>query len=150
MKTIVYYCDSWTELDIFNGGRDYISLNIFKGQRLPIKNMGEDTVVVFSNYKTKEVFGTCRLRLWADTMKCLNYVGSFGWGQESYQIGIQDVRLFTKPVKYSDVQIAVGGQHLTKKGNMWKRGRNCIPVYQTGDLGGGVARRFREFITERQ
>ena len=147
MVYIVYYCDSWTELELFTGQTDFISINLYKGQRVPFKNMGQDTVVVFSNYKTKEIFGTCRLRFWDDTTSCLKCVGPFGWSQETYQIGIQDVRMFSKTVKYSDVQVAVGGEHLMKKGNMWKRGRNCIPVYQTGDKGGLVAKRFREFVT---
>lgn len=145
MVHIVYYCDSWTEMELFTGQTDFLSINVFKGQRMPIRKMGEDTVVVFSNYKTKEIFGTCRLRFWSTS--CLKFIGQFGCGQESYQIGIQDVRLFSKGVKYSDVQLAVDGIHLTKKGNMWKRGRNCIPVYQTGDKGGVVAKRFRLFIS---
>jgi len=121
---IVYYCGPPTT--------DYLVLRRWKGQRCKLQGLTEDTILVLSDYKQKEIFGVCKLRFWSDS--CAKLVESTT-RYDLFHIGVKDVFCFYNPIPYKEVKELMAGSSMTGSGNMWRRGRQALAPFQHGDGG---------------
>jgi len=144
VEFLVYFCDRDLEL----GPIDYLNLATWKGQRLSLAKRCEDTVLILSNYKTKQIFGLCRLRFWESTQSCLKLAETTdgSHGAELYYIGIRDYTRFSDAISYDTIKTLLNVPDVTGASNIWKRGRNCKVAFYSGSNTGLVVRDFKRLI----
>jgi hypothetical protein len=144
VEYLVYFCDR----DLLLDQTDYLHLTTWKGQRLSLAKRCEDTVVILSNYKTKQIFGLCRLRFWPERQSCLRLAESAdgSHGAELYYIGIRDFTRFTDAISYETIKTLLNVPDVTGASNIWKRGRNCKVAFYSGSNAGLVVRDFKRLI----
>lgn len=146
-QIIVYFCNSQTDT-FLHAPLGYLTFNAFKGQRVMLKNVSEETILVLSDFKTKEIIGICRLHFWPETNSCLKLISTpeIHYGREIYHIAVHDFIKFDDKITYGDIRTKMRGLDINGTGNIWRRSRNCLPIFQTGDKSGESVREFGRFI----
>lgn len=101
------------------------------------------TVVVMVNLDTKHVVGACTLRNWewsSSPCRLRHGLDPEVYGLEyaaynTYEIGIDNLRILQRPVALDNIRILVGGaQEFKGQTNMWKGfHRNYAVPFVTGD-----------------
>jgi len=141
VEYLVYYSDS-NEIQT-----DLLPLHTWKGQRLSLKKRCMDTVLVLSNYVTKQVFGLCRLRFWDGTQSCLKLISSPDvHGAELYHIGIRDYVQFSEPINYDTIKTLLNVSDAKGASNIWKRARNCKAIFYSGSNCGSVLNEYKRLL----
>jgi hypothetical protein len=146
-QIIVYFCKGPIDTFLYSP-LGYLPLQTYKRQRVMLKNVAEDTILVLSDYKNKEIYGICRVHFWPDTESCLKLISTpdTHHGPELYHIAIHDYIILNNSISYSDIRIKMHGLDINGTGNIWRRSRNCLPIFQNGDKSGDSVREFSRFI----
>ena len=138
---LVYFCDS-NEVD-----SDQLVLHTWKGQRLSLRKRRMDTILILSNYVTKQVFGLCRLRFWDGTQSCLKLISSPDvHGPELYHIGIREYVPFPEPINYDTIKMLLNVPDIKGASNIWKRARNCKAIFCSGSDCSPVLNEYKRLL----